>query len=81
MSKVTRPKRIRPNRTDLNPDGVHVRVDWRSVRPGMSVFIPACNTRELIAQFYELTTHWGWVVKHAIRVENKKLGVRFWRFA
>lgn len=80
MSKVTKPRRLRPNRIDINPDGVRIVVDWVGLKPGMSIFIPACNTKEAIAQVYDVTANWKWQLKHAIRVENNKLGVRFWRY-
>ena len=76
---IRKPKRRSLNDRDLDPDGVVIWIDWVTIRPGMSVFIPACDTKELIAQFYDKTKPGGWESKHATRIENKKLGVRFWR--
>jgi hypothetical protein len=46
---------------------------------GSSVFIPAINITELIAQFYEVSDAHKWYIEHRFRIENGKQGVRFWR--
>lgn len=65
--------------TDLAPDGVLILVDWDNFVVGSSVFIPAINTTELIAQFYEVSDTYKWYIEHRFRIENGKQGIRFWR--
>jgi hypothetical protein len=45
---------------------------------GASIFIPAVNTPELIAQFYDAMPK-DWKIEYRNRIENGKWGVRFWR--
>jgi hypothetical protein len=64
---------------DLNPDGVHITVNWNKLVVGASVFIPCINIEKAkeqlkrVAQMkqYETTTH--------ICIENGMWGVRMWR--
>ena len=65
--------------TDLAPDGVLIVVDWDKFTVGSSVFVPAINLTELIAQFYEIADLNKWYIEHRFRIENKKQGIRFWR--
>jgi len=64
---------------DLDPDGVHITVNWNKLVVGASVFIPCINTEKArkqlkrVAQMkqYETTTH--------VCIENGMWGVRMWR--
>jgi hypothetical protein len=58
---------------------VLILVDWDNFTVGSSVFVPAVNTQELIAQFYEVTDSMKWYIDHRYRIENGKQGIRFWR--
>lgn len=69
-------KRVRY--TDLAPDGVRIVIDWDSMDVGASIFIPAVNTTELIAQF-KTTMPQDWKIEYRNRIESGKWGVRFWR--
>jgi hypothetical protein len=64
---------------ELAPDGIAIVVDWGQFVVGSSVFIPAINTTELIAQVYEIANRYGWTLEDRFRIENGKQGVRFWR--
>lgn len=77
-----KPRRFtnRPHVGDLAPDGVRVYLDWQRMGPGTSVFIPAIDVVEAVAQFNEAVSRWRWDWDFRIRIENGKMGVRFWRF-
>lgn len=64
---------------DIAPDGVLIVVNWADFIVGSSLFIPAIDTTELIAQVYEVAGRYKWQLEHRFRVENKRQGVRFWR--
>jgi len=68
----------RIQKTDLAPDGVRILIDWDKFVIGSSVFVPAINSPELVAQFYDAANP-EWQIAHRTRVENGRWGVRFWR--
>ena len=61
------------------PDGVVIDVNWDNFHVGMSVFIPAVNLSRLNKQMQAIAKAKGIQVKGFDRIENKKLGMRFWR--
>jgi hypothetical protein len=61
------------------PDGVVVDLDWGNFQIGMSVFIPAVNLSRLNKQMQNVARDKQFTVKGYERIENKKLGMRFWR--
>ena len=72
-----RSKGLKPGQ--LSPDGVIIEVNWDALQVGMSVFIPAINLEELQKQVEEVAHMRQFRLKSAERIENAKLGVRFWR--
>jgi len=46
---------------------------------GMSMFVPAIKIQTAKKQIKKLTEEKGWKVSFADRIEDGKLGVRFWR--
>ena len=61
------------------PDGVVIDINWDNFHVGMSVFIPAVNLSMLDKQMQTIAKDKGIVIKGFDRIENKKLGMRFWR--
>lgn len=61
------------------PDGVRIIVDWDKFSVGASVFVPAINLEEAYAQMLKIAELYSWTIEASVRVENGKLGVRFWR--
>jgi hypothetical protein len=61
------------------PDGVVIDINWDDFEVGMSVFIPAVNLTRLNKQMQTIAKTKGIQVKGFDRIENKKLGMRFWR--
>jgi hypothetical protein len=45
----------------------------------MSIFIPAVNLSRLNKQMQTVSKDKGFTLKGFERIENKKLGMRFWR--
>ena len=64
---------------DLNPDGIRIRVNWEHMLISYSVFILCINTDKCVRQVEKIAKRKGWTIKNQIKVENSKLGVRFWR--
>ena len=64
---------------DLNPDGVHIVVNWDDMVIGSSVFILSINVQEALSQIKNVMNDKGWEYQMQIRVEDEKLGVRVWR--
>jgi len=67
------------NTQDLNPDGVHIIVNWDKMVEGASVFIPCINTEEAVKQLTRVAADKKWEIKSKIQVENSNLGLRVWR--
>ena len=63
----------------ISPDGVEIQINWENFEVGMSVFIPAINTKELIRQMKDSAFYQNANIEWRDTIENKKLGVRFWR--
>jgi hypothetical protein len=64
---------------ELSPDGVRIIVDWDAFVIGASLFVPAIDVVELIDQMRLIASNKKWDIEYRFRVENGKLGVRFWR--
>jgi hypothetical protein len=73
------PYRTVLKKDDLNPDGVHIVVDWAKMGVNTSVFIPCINTEETMRQVQRLFKDKGWQSESRITIESGKLGVRVWR--
>jgi len=67
------------NTQDLNPDGVHIIVNWDKMVVGASVFIPCINTEEAVKQLTRVAADKKWEIKPKIQIENNNLGLRVWR--
>lgn len=65
----------------LAPDGVEFEVDWQSMEPGMSVFIPCVDHQQALNELNYVCERMNWTFEYAIRVENHKMGLRFWRLS
>jgi hypothetical protein len=61
------------------PDGVVIDINWDNFQIGMSVFIPAVNLSRLNKQMQNVSKDKQMTLKGYERIENKKLGMRFWR--
>jgi len=71
---------LRRLRTDqVCPDGVVINIDWHAMEVGMSVFIPAVNLPVLETQVGIVAKTLNITLKGYDRIENGKLGMRFWR--
>jgi hypothetical protein len=66
---------------DLNPDGVHIVVDWDKMEINASVFILCINTVEATKQIKRIFISKGWESEIRTVVEDGKLGVRVWRMS
>lgn len=64
---------------DINPDGVHIVLNWDAFVVGASFFVPCINTDLAIKQLTTITDNSSQQVTTKIRVENGRLGVRIWR--
>jgi hypothetical protein len=64
---------------EINPDGVPITVVWSAMVVGASVFIPAVNITRLARQMNAAASKRNMALKWAERIENGKLGARFWR--
>ena len=64
---------------ELSPDGVRVIVDWDAFVIGASLFVPAIDVVELVDQMRLVAFNKKWEIEYRLRVEDGKLGVRFWR--
>lgn len=63
----------------INPDGVPISILWERFTVGSSVFVPAVNTHKLQVQMRLVAKECGMTLQAAERIENGRLGVRFWR--
>lgn len=63
----------------VDPDGVPIVIRWDQWVVGASVFIPAINIPRLMRQMRKIAQNYNVTFKAAERIENGKLGVRFWR--
>lgn len=61
------------------PDGVLIEINWDDFKIGTSIFIPAINLVGLDKQMQKLATARNMRIQGFQRIENKKLGMRFWR--
>ena len=66
---------------DLNPDGVHIVVNWDSMGINASVFILCINTVEATKQIKRIFISKRWESEIRTVVEDGKLGVRVWRMS
>ena len=65
--------------TQICPDGVVIDINWSTFEVGMSVFVPAIDLSRLQKQMQTVSKTHGMELKGAERIENGKLGMRFWR--
>lgn len=65
----------------LGPDGVEFIVDWDSFGVGMSLFVPCLDSQQCLNEFNSIADRKDWMFDYAVRIENGKIGVRFWRIA
>jgi hypothetical protein len=61
------------------PDGVVININWGGFDVGMSVFIPAVNLAKLNKQMQTAANNKDMKLKGFERIENSRLGIRFWR--
>lgn len=61
------------------PDGAVIGINWDAFEVGMSVFIPAVNLSMLNKQMQNIANDRSITLKGIERIENSKLGMRFWR--
>jgi hypothetical protein len=73
------PKSIALKFDQLSPDGVRIEVDWGRFVVGTSIFIPAINLAKLDKEMQEVARLKQIQLKGFDRIENGKLGMRFWR--
>jgi hypothetical protein len=64
---------------EINPDGVPINIIWADLVVGASVFVPAINMTRLYKQMLHAANTRGMQLKWVERIENGKLGMRFWR--
>jgi hypothetical protein len=64
---------------ELCPDGVVINVNWDALKVGMSFFVPAVNLTMLKKHVQNVARHRLITLKGFERIENQKLGMRFWR--
>jgi len=63
----------------INPDGLPINIKWELFVVGASMFIPAVNVTRLLRQVRAAARERKMKVHHIERIENGKLGARFWR--
>lgn len=61
------------------PDGVVIGINWKALDIGMSFFVPAVNLSILNKQVQKIADYKNLTIKGYERIENGKLGMRFWR--
>jgi len=61
------------------PDGVVIGINWDFLDIGMSFFVPAVNLPILSKQVQKIADYKNLTLKGYERIENGKLGMRFWR--
>ena len=79
MTMAKFPKSIALTHDQLSPDGARIKVNWEQFVVGSSIFVPAINLVKLDKQMQEVTKIKQIQVKGFSRIENGKLGMRFWR--
>jgi hypothetical protein len=85
MKKSKPPKAVSPHHNfsyypdSIAPDGLIIFLDMQQFEVGMSMFVPAIKLQTARKQIKKLTKEKGWEVSFADRIEDGKLGVRFWR--
>lgn len=65
----------------MGPDGVEFVVDWDSMAPGMSVFVPCLDFQQALNEFNYICDRLDWTFEYVVRVEGGKMGIRFWRLS
>jgi hypothetical protein len=73
------PKSIALRFDQLSPDGVRIEIDWDKFVVGTSIFVPAINLVKLDKEMQEVARLKQIQLKGFDRIENGKLGMRFWR--
>ena len=64
---------------DLNPDGIHIKVNWERMLISYSVFILCINSASAIKQIKDIAKRKNWKIETRVVIEDDKLGVRAWR--
>lgn len=64
---------------EINPDGVHIHIDWSRFKVGSSFFIPCINTEKAKAQVNKIIATMDAQVTFKARSEGGKWGLRVWR--
>ena len=79
MTMPNYPKSISLRNDQLSPDGVRIKINWEQFVVGSSIFVPAINLVKLNKQMQDVAKVKEIQVKGFDRIENGKLGTRFWR--
>jgi uncharacterized protein YfaT (DUF1175 family) len=79
MTMPNYPKSISLRNDQLSPDGVRIKINWEQFVVGSSIFVPAINLVKLNKQMQDVARFKEIQVKGFDRIENGKLGMRFWR--
>lgn len=66
---------------DLDPDGVHIVVDWGALQVGSSFFVPCINTPAARRQVNGVFDRRGWKMRVYTGPEAGIWGIRVWRVA
>lgn len=66
---------------DLNPDGVHIIVDWGALHVGSSFFVPCIDAPAARKQIKGVFDRRGWKMRTYIGPETGIWGIRVWRVA
>ena len=66
---------------DLNPDGIHIKVNWERMLISYSVFILCINSAAAVKQIKDIAKRKNWKVETRVVIEDDKLGVRAWRIS
>ena len=66
---------------DLNPDGIHIKVNWERMLISYSVFILCINTQAAVEQLKNIAKRKKWEFETRGVIEDDKLGVRAWRIS
>lgn len=77
MTRITSRKSLEDYR--INPDGVDFSIKWEAFKPGASFFIPCINTVKAAMQVIEVANFFNWQIDGSVRIEDGRLGIRFWR--
>ena len=63
----------------IAPDKAPIHITWERFTVGASVFVPCINTTKAMKQIKEITDPSDIQIRHSIRSEGGKWGVRIWR--